>query len=58
MEAEGAGLNARTRDLTYGKCRLYDFGRDGLPCRSCGSTNERRTMGSRNLFVCPTCQPR
>ena len=42
--------------LTYPAYRFYVFGRDGLPCHRCGSSIERRTMGSRNLFVCPTCQ--
>jgi endonuclease-8 len=44
--------------LTYEAYRFYVFGREGLPCHRCGSPIERRTMGSRNLFVCPTCQAR
>ncbi|MEL7186601.1 MAG: endonuclease VIII [Pseudomonadota bacterium] len=42
--------------LTYGKYRFYVFGREGLPCHDCGSRIERRTVGSRNLFMCSTCQ--
>ena len=41
---------------TYGEYRFYVFGRDGLPCHRCGTAIERRTLGSRNLFVCPSCQ--
>lgn len=37
--------------------RFYVFGRDGLPCHHCGSAVQQTTMGSRNLFTCPTCQP-
>lgn len=44
--------------LTYQAYRFYVFGREGLPCHRCGSPIERHTMGSRNLFMCPTCQPR
>ena len=42
--------------LTYQAYRFYVFGREGLPCHRCGTPIERRTMGSRNLFACPTCQ--
>ena len=42
--------------LTYQAYRFYVFGREGLPCHRCESPIERRTMGSRNLFMCPTCQ--
>ena len=44
--------------LTYQGYRFYAFGREGLPCHRCETLVERRTMGSRNLFICPTCQPR
>jgi endonuclease-8 len=42
--------------LSYGKYRFYVFGREGLPCYRCESPIVRQTMGSRNLFTCPTCQ--
>ncbi|MBT8107030.1 MAG: endonuclease VIII [Gammaproteobacteria bacterium] len=41
---------------TYSEYRFHVFGRDGLPCHRCGTAIERRTMGSRNLFFCPSCQ--
>ena len=47
LKAEGLGYQAY---------RFYVFGREGLPCHRCGTPIERRTMGSRNLFVCSTCQ--
>lgn len=43
--------------LTYQAYRFYAFGRERLPCHRCESLIERHTMGSRNLFICPTCQP-
>jgi len=42
--------------LTYQAYRFYVFGREALPCHRCGTPIERHTMGSRNLFMCPTCQ--
>ena len=42
--------------MTYGQYRFYVFGREGLPCHHCGTRIERRIMGSRNIFVCPSCQ--
>lgn len=37
--------------------RFMVFAREGMPCRECGAGIERMTMGSRNLFYCPGCQP-
>ena len=42
--------------MSYQQYRFQIFGREGLDCYACGSTIERHTMGSRNLFVCPSCQ--
>lgn len=41
----------------YGERRFQVFGRDGKACRRCGEPVSRRTAGSRNLFLCETCQP-
>ncbi len=46
----------KARGLGYQKYRFHAFGRDGLPCYRCDTAIEKRTMGSRNLFVCPSCQ--
>jgi endonuclease-8 len=54
--APGLAKSLKESGRTYGQYRFYVFGRDGLPCHRCGTLIERRTMGSRNLFVCPTCQ--
>jgi len=40
------------------QCRFWVFGRDGQPCRQCGTAIERMDVGSRGLFYCPSCQPR
>ena len=42
---------------TYEQYRFQVYGREGLDCRSCNTTIERRSMGSRNVFICPACQP-
>ena len=42
--------------MSYQQYRFQVFGREGLDCYTCGTTIERHTMGSRNLFVCPGCQ--
>ena len=44
--------------LSYQAYRFYVFGRSGKSCHRCESRIERHTMGSRNIFICPTCQPR
>jgi DNA-formamidopyrimidine glycosylase len=36
----------------------YVYRRDGLPCRRCGTEIRTEVMAARNLFWCPTCQPR
>ena len=42
--------------LSYEQYRFYVFGREGLPCYRCESRIRRRSMGSRNIFICPQCQ--
>jgi endonuclease-8 len=42
--------------MTYGEYRFQVFDREGLACYACGTAIERRTMGSRNIFVCNVCQ--
>lgn len=41
----------------YGERRFQVFGREGKPCRRCAGRVIRTTAGSRNLFLCETCQP-
>jgi endonuclease-8 len=36
--------------------RFWVFGRQGLPCRVCGTAIERIAVASRGLFLCPNCQ--
>lgn len=52
----GLAKKLKSSGMTYQRYRFYVFGREGLPCHRCGTEIERRTMGSRNLFVCPACQ--
>lgn len=37
--------------------RLLAYGREGEPCRRCGSPIERVVFGNRSAFLCPECQP-
>ncbi len=38
--------------------RLLVYGRDGEPCRRCGTPIQRLRLGQRGTHVCPRCQPR
>lgn len=49
-----AGANGESG---YFQQDLYVYGRDGLPCRACATRIERRVIGQRSSFFCPTCQP-
>jgi len=55
--APGLAKSLKARGMPYKEYRFYVFGRDGLPCRRCNTRIERRSMGSRNIFVCSECQP-
>jgi endonuclease-8 len=55
--APSLAKSLKSDGLSFQQYRFYVFGREGLPCHRCGTRIERHTMGSRNLFVCPTCQP-
>ena len=37
---------------------VYVYRRDGAPCLVCGTPVRRSELAARNLFWCPTCQPR
>lgn len=37
--------------------RLAVYGRDGQPCRSCGTAVERVVVSGRSSHYCPRCQP-
>ncbi|MFO7547830.1 MAG: zinc finger domain-containing protein [Acidimicrobiia bacterium] len=47
---------ARARDIPTSE-RLYVYGREGLPCRRCGTTIRSEEIGARRAWWCPTCQP-
>ena len=37
---------------------LVAYGREGRPCRNCGTPIERLKLSNRSAHFCPTCQPR
>ena len=47
----------KRKGQSFEKRRFYVFGRDGERCHVCGNVIERLTVGGRNLFLCPGCQP-
>lgn len=40
----------------YFQQSYFVYGRDGQPCRVCGTAVRNRRMGGRSTFFCPTCQ--
>lgn len=42
---------------TREESRFWVFRRDGLPCRSCGATIEKRSGSGQPCYLCPQCQP-
>lgn len=54
------GLAARLKaeGERYAKRRFYVYSRNGQPCRQCGTRVEKSVLRSRNVFICPNCQPR
>ena len=46
----------KEQNLSFQEYRFYVFGRDGQACHECGTRVERHTMGSRRIYVCPSCQ--
>jgi formamidopyrimidine-DNA glycosylase len=41
----------------YGR-RLHVYGREGEPCRACGTELRRTVISNRSAYYCPSCQPR
>lgn len=42
--------------LAYFPQTLYVYGREGEPCRACGTGIVRGRLGNRSTFFCPACQ--
>ncbi len=42
--------------MSYGRYRFAVFSRAGEACYECGGEIQRREVGSRRLYVCPSCQ--
>ena len=49
-------LNVDGVNGNYGGVALV-YGRDGEPCRTCGSLIQRLKLAGRSAHFCPTCQP-
>jgi endonuclease-8 len=46
----------RQQGASFEAARFFVFDRAQQPCRECGATIERATLGGRKLFVCVACQ--
>jgi formamidopyrimidine-DNA glycosylase len=61
IAAGGTSLNDLAYLLPDGRAgeyldRLRVYGREGEPCRRCGTIIERLVVGGRSSFYCPSCQ--
>ncbi len=61
IEAEGSSFDVfyRTPEGQPGAYQddFHVYGRDGLPCRTCGRTIARIVVGQRGTHLCRRCQP-
>ena len=61
IEREGSSFDTfyRTPEGKPGEYQhLFQvYGRDGQPCRTCGTTIRKLVVGQRGTHVCPRCQP-
>jgi formamidopyrimidine-DNA glycosylase len=64
---EALGQGGTSFDALYvnvnGESGYFDrslnvYGREGLPCRRCGTAIRREAFMNRSSFSCPRCQPR
>jgi endonuclease-8 len=51
-----AAKERKAGGMSYQQYRFQVFGRERQHCYDCGMKIERRTLASRNIFVCPQCQ--
>jgi len=52
---EGPEIRRAAQELD--RAQFLAYGREGEPCRTCGTAIERTEAGNRGLFHCPACQP-
>lgn len=60
IQHEGASINwYRKPDGTEGNSQnhFYAYGRNGQPCKQCGTTIEKIRVAQRGTHFCPNCQP-
>ena len=50
------GFSDAAGNAGYFAVQLDVYGREGLPCRRCGSAIVRRVAGGRSIFYCSRCQ--
>src|SRR6185295_8265715 len=65
LEAGIANRGTTLRDYVDGEggagsnqIALLVYGREGQPCRTCGTAVRRRVDAARSTFFCPRCQKR
>ncbi|MAU08992.1 MAG: formamidopyrimidine-DNA glycosylase [Anaerolineaceae bacterium] len=61
IEHEGASINwYRKADGNKGNSQdhFYAYGREGQPCKVCGTAMSKIRVAQRGTHYCPTCQPR
>ncbi len=59
VKAGGSSLRdyvAADGELGYFQLQTRVYGRDGLPCKVCGTTIKKMTSGQRSTYYCPSCQ--
>ena len=54
VDPEEIGIPRRSMRLEDSR---YVYKRTDLPCRRCGTPIRSWTLGMRNMYACPTCQP-
>lgn len=62
IECQGSSFDVFYRTPEGQPGRFQDeflaYGRDGCPCRTCGTELVKLTIAQRGTHVCPTCQPK
>ncbi|MBT8092840.1 MAG: endonuclease VIII, partial [Gammaproteobacteria bacterium] len=53
---DGLARRLKAAGEPYEAYRFQVYGREGLPCRDCGTEIERSSAAGRSVFYCPSCQ--
>jgi formamidopyrimidine-DNA glycosylase len=60
VEAGGSSVRSYVNgqgEMGMFQFRLYVYGREDEPCRTCGAAIVKTVLGGRGTHVCPVCQP-